>query len=60
MSRACGTWEVVGDEARITWTDGWRDKLQPQESGGMLEVAYGPGTSWDDPPHNTQRIQSED
>jgi hypothetical protein len=46
-------WEVVGVEARITWSDGWRDILRP-EKGRILKFAFGPGSSWDDKPANTQ------
>lgn len=35
-------WEVVGTEARITWSDGWKDILRP-EKGRVLKIAFGPG-----------------
>jgi hypothetical protein len=53
-----GKWEVVGNEARITWSDGWRDILRPQK-GSVLKIAFSPGTSWDDPPANTDRAIKE-
>jgi hypothetical protein len=52
------TWEVVGDEARITWGDGWKDVLR-FEKGGVVKLAFGPGASWDDAPANTQKALKE-
>jgi hypothetical protein len=51
-------WEIVGNEARITWSDGWRDILRPQK-GSVLKIAFQPGTSWDEKPANTQRAVKE-
>jgi hypothetical protein len=51
-------WELVGKEARITWSDGWKDILRPQKDG-VLKIAFGPGTSWDDKPANTQHAIKE-
>jgi hypothetical protein len=46
-----GTWVVFGDEARITWNDGWRDVLR--RSGNKWEkAAYAPGKSFSDQPDN--------
>ena len=58
VPNATAKWEIVGDDARITWSDGWKDILRP-EKGGMLKIAFGPGTSWDDKPANTQRAIRE-
>jgi sulfatase modifying factor 1 len=56
---ATAKWEIVGDEARITWSDGWRDILRPQEGGRVLKIAFGPGTSWNAPPANVQTAIKE-
>lgn len=56
---APGKWEVVGGEARITWTDGWQDILRPIDGGIVLKLAFGPGTSWGDKPANTQLAVKE-
>ncbi len=46
-----GTWTVFGDEARITWNDGWRDVIR--RSGNHWEkAAYAPGKSFSDPADN--------
>ena len=46
-----GTWEVYGDEARITWSDGWHDVIR--RAGNKWEkAAYAPGKSFSDPPDN--------
>lgn len=46
-----GTWTVFGDEARITWNDGWHDVIR--RAGNHWEkVAYAPGKSFSDQPDN--------
>ncbi len=46
-----GTWVLVNGEARITWDDGWKDKIR--KVGRKFEkVAYEPGKSFDDDPAN--------
>jgi hypothetical protein len=55
---ATGTWVVYQGEARIEWSDEWSDILRPQ-NGGMLKIAFRPGTSWGDAPDNTQRATRE-
>ena len=56
---ATGTWKIVGNEARITWHDDWKDAIRVQK-GGFLKVAFEPGVGWDDPPTNTQAATKED
>ncbi len=46
-----GTWQAVGDEAQITWDDGWHDAIR--KVGRKYEkFAYEPGRSFDDNPSN--------
>jgi hypothetical protein len=46
-----GKWTVVGEEARITWDDGWHDAIR--KVGKKYEkFAYEPGKSFSDPPSN--------
>jgi len=46
-----GRWTVFGDEARITWDDGWHDVIR--KAGTHWEkAAYAPGKSFSDPPDN--------
>jgi hypothetical protein len=51
---ARGTWEIVGNEARMTWADGWKDILRLQPDGSALKTAFAPGTDWTGEPHNRQ------
>ena len=55
---AVGTWEVVGNEARVTWSDQWKDRLRVQ-NGEMFKLAFRPATNWNDAPSNTQRATRE-
>jgi len=46
-----GTWTVFGDEARISWSDGWHDVIR--RAGNHWEkAAYAPGKSFSDQPDN--------
>jgi hypothetical protein len=46
-----GTWAVFGDEARITWNDGWHDVIR--KAGNHWEkAAFAPGKSFSDSPDN--------
>jgi hypothetical protein len=46
-----GKWTVVGEEARITWDDGWHDAIR--KVGKKYEkFAYEPGKSFSDSPSN--------
>jgi hypothetical protein len=46
-----GTWTVFGDEARITWDDGWHDVIR--KAGNHWEkAAFAPGKSFTDTPDN--------
>src|SRR3974377_2281005 len=46
-----GKGTVFGDEARITWDDGWRDVIR--RAGNKWEkAAYAPGKSFSDSPDN--------
>jgi hypothetical protein len=46
-----GTWTIVGNEARISWDDGWHDIIR--KIGDKYEkFAFAPGTTIDDKPEN--------
>ena len=46
-----GKWTVFGDEARISWDDGWQDVIR--RAGNKWEkAAYAPGKSFSDPASN--------
>ncbi len=54
-----GTWTVVGDEARISWEDGWKDVIR--KAGNRYEkVAYRPGKSFSDDPDHIADASSMD
>ena len=54
-----GMWKVVGEEARITWEDGWRDTIR--KAGNRYEkVAYHPGKIFTDPPDHIADATSVD
>ena len=55
--RTRGTWVVVGEEARITWDDGWKDVIR--RAGNHYEkVAYRPGTTFTDEADNIADARS--
>lgn len=46
-----GIWVISGDEARVSWDDGWHDVLR--KIGDKYEkFAFAPGTTFDDKPAN--------
>ena len=46
-----GHWTVFGEEARITWDDGWHDVIR--RAGNKWEkAAFAPGKSFSDQPDN--------
>jgi hypothetical protein len=46
-----GIWTVVGDEARISWDDGWHDVIR--KIGDKHEkLAFAPGATFSDKPEN--------
>jgi hypothetical protein len=54
-----GRWKVVGDEARITWDDGWRDVIR--KAGNRYEkVAFHPGKTFSDAPDHIADASSTD
>ncbi len=54
-----GTWVVVGDEARISWEDGWKDVIR--KAGNHFEkVAYRPGRAFSDDPDHIAEASSMD
>jgi hypothetical protein len=56
---ATGTWEIVGNECRITWSDGWKYILRPQPVG-VTSLTFRPGTSWcGDEPSSIQHATKE-
>jgi hypothetical protein len=56
---ATGTWEYANGEARIAWSDGWRDILRCVPEG-VMKFAYRPGEESDLRPTNTSIAQKTD
>jgi len=56
-----GIWTIVGDEARLSWDDGWHDVIR--KLGDKYEkFAFAPGTTIDDKPENitaARKIESK-
>jgi len=51
-----GTWTVVGNEARISWDDGWHDAIR-KAGNGYEKVARAPGKSFSDEPDNVTKAE---
>lgn len=47
-----GIWTIEGDEARISWDDGWHDAIRKTGSDAHEKLAYYPGTTFSDKPTN--------
>jgi hypothetical protein len=47
-----GKWSVVNGEARVVWSDGWRDIIR-KEDRGFRKIAFAPGSGFDDTADNT-------
>ncbi len=50
---ATGKWEFVNGEARVVWSDGWRDIIRPL-GDRFLKVAFKPKTNFDSTPSNSE------
>lgn len=49
-----GTWKLVGKEAHITWSDGWKNIIRPGNPYYSASiVALEPGRDWKDKPTHT-------
>ena len=46
-----GIWSVVGDEARISWDDGWHDAIR-KIGEAHEKFAFAPGATFSDKPDN--------
>ena len=46
-----GIWSVVGDEARISWDDGWHDAIR-RIGEAHEKFAFAPGATFSDKPDN--------
>jgi hypothetical protein len=54
-----GIWTVVGDEARISWDDGWHDVIR--KIGDTHEkFAFAPGATFHDKPDNVTAAKNID
>ena len=48
---ATGKWRMVNGEARVVWSDGWRDIIR-REGERYRKIAFRPGTDFDSRPSN--------
>jgi hypothetical protein len=46
-----GIWTVVGDEARVSWDDGWHDVIR-KIGEAHEKFAFAPGATFSDKPDN--------
>ena len=58
-AKATGTWEIVGGELQIQWSNGWKDVLRKHGSSYVKE-AYKPGAGPDDLPNNVTKAAKQD
>lgn len=49
---AIGNWNVVSGEARVVWSDGWRDIIRV-EGDDFRKIAFAPGSGFEDQADNT-------
>lgn len=53
VPQASGKWQLVDGEARVIWSDGWRDVIR-REGTRYRKIAFRPGTDFDSAPSNTE------
>ena len=52
VPKATGTWKLIDGEARVVWSDGWRDIIR-KEGDHFRKIAFGPGNDFDSTAANT-------
>jgi hypothetical protein len=58
-----GIWTIEGNEARISWDDGWRDAIRKVGTGDSTrneKFAFEPGTTFSDKPNNVTAARKLD
>ncbi len=58
VPNATGKWEYVNGEARVVWSDGWRDIIRSVEKK-FRKIAFQPGTTFDSAPNNTESAEKK-
>ena len=53
-----GQWEVVDGEARVIWSEGWRDIIK-RDGDRYRKIAFGPGKDFSSAPSNTDTAQKQ-
>ena len=53
VPQATGQWQATNGEARIVWSDGWRDVIR-REGNRYRKIAFRPGTDFDAASDNTE------
>jgi hypothetical protein len=54
-----GIWTIEGNEARISWDDGWHDAIRKAGSNNE-KFAFEPGTTFSDKPNNVAAARKLD
>jgi hypothetical protein len=58
-----GIWTIEGNEARISWDDGWHDAIRKVGTGDSTrneKFAFEPGTTFSDKPNNVTAARKLD
>jgi len=58
-----GIWTIEGNEARISWDDGWHDAIRKVSTNGNTnneKFAFEPGTTFSDKPNNVTAAEKLD
>ena len=58
VPNATGQWKMFNGEARVVWSDGWRDIIR-KEGNRFRKIAFGPGSDFDAPANNTDRANKQ-
>jgi outer membrane protein assembly factor BamB len=53
VPQTTGEWQMVNGEARVIWSDGWRDIIR-REGNRYRKIAIRPGSDFDSGPANTE------
>ena len=53
-----GKWEVINGEARVIWSEGWRDIIR-RDVNGYRKIAFGPGKDFDSEASNTDTAHKQ-
>ncbi|MDG2219937.1 MAG: PQQ-binding-like beta-propeller repeat protein [Rubripirellula sp.] len=58
VPNATGAWKLVDGEARVIWSDGWRDVIRKQ-GNRYQKIAFRPDTDFGSPPANSESADKQ-